>query len=290
MKKNNGTYFPLRPTRGFRLDAGRTAALILTALCLSTAHSLAAAEDEAAQAYIMVQDGEGNEYRVPPAPGTHYQPKAEGIFLCADEPFRGSFTRAKAFVAARLTAPGALYFFSHYAYPNYGVIGDGSYLSPADMFKDMSPEEKARFKEQYKDLRDGIRYTTDPNEILDCLRRIAERCWNSPDIMDFNKNGGDQYRSFLKDAVITTTRASLPAIDDAALATRIEFHIESEQLLMGQRAKDLSENALYFVLGPKVVKLGMLDMSKQREEVVFANLDTWRKAIIQANPDLKRDN
>lgn len=277
----------------------RTLFMILLLLSMPlSAFGAAGAEVSDADIVVSVRDeGEGFSYRVPLPPGTRYDQNTQGLFRFAHEPFGFAFTGTQDFATSESMTPGTLYFFSYFASPKYTIIGDGRYASMAEALEDMgltsdavmalAPEEKAKALERFKELRDGMRSTTDPAEILAYLRRVAEWRWNLPSIMDFKKNGGDEYLSYLKDAAITTKRASLPAVDGTALATRLEFHIDSEELPMGRRFVDLSQNALYFVLGPRVVKIGTMDFAPRSEEDVFATLDRWRNAIIRANPDLK---
>ena len=244
---------------------------------------------------IVVRDErEGFSYRVPPPPGAAYRPEIQGIFRFAHEPFGGVFTGRYTFLTTDLTVPHTMYFFSYFAYPEYRIFGDGSYDSLGEMLADMkgtgespekmSPEDRARITSQYRELRDNARSTTDPNEMLVSFRRIAERRWNNPSIMDFSKNGGDEFITFFRDAVITTRQASLPSVDDGALGTRLEFRINSDQIPMGRPFIDLSENALYFAHGPRVVKIGAMDFSPRSGEEIFAVLNEWREAIVKANP------
>ena len=255
-----------------------------------------ASEAKVVGADIVVRDERGGfSYRVPRPAGASYRPEIQGIYRFAHEPFGGAFTGRYAFLTNDVTIPHTIYFFSYYAYPESRVFGDGSYGSLGEMFadmggtgdslKNMSPEERAKMTERFKELRDSMRSITDPGEMLVFFRRIAERRWNSPSIMDFSKNGGDEYITFFKDAVITTRQASLPAVEGGALGTRLAFRINSEQIPMGRSFVDLSENALYFAHGPRVVKIGAMDFSPRSGEEIFAVLDKWRDAIVLANPD-----
>lgn len=275
----------------------RTLSLII--LLLSTSLPLfAAAKVTVLDGEILLRDErERLSYRVPLPPGATLPPvKIEQIFKLAHEPFKYDFTGTQTFVPADMPAPDIVYHFSYFAYRDYRVLGDGTYSSMAEAQKAMglnerppetlSPEERAERIDQINKLRDSVRTVTDPDEILAHLHRSAEKRWNSPDIMDIKLNGGDEFLVFLKDAAVTTKWASLPEVGEGTLATRLEFHIDSEQLPPGRQSIDVSENALYFMHGPRALKIGAMDLISRGEEELFAILCQWRDAIIQANPTL----
>ena len=230
-------------------------------------------------------------YNVPPPKRAIYHEDIQNIFQFADAPFGSAFSDIRTFFAP---ASRALYFFARYNSSEYTIIGDGSYKSPREMIEEemgvvIGPGFKRTeaFTARLGEIRDGTRTTTDPAEMLVYFRRMAERRWNKPDIMDFKKNGGEQYVYIFKDAVVTTKRALLPDTPDGTLGTHLEFHIDSDALWFGTRFVDVSENALYFVCGPRVVKIGTIEFSPRSVEEIFASLDDWRSAIIKANGDMR---
>ncbi len=288
-------FYSMHYRRGMRLGVWL---LVVLAAGQGAAWAAAAAATDGSAIVVETIGKPSHAYQVPAPAGAKYDQNMEGIFSIASAPFKHAFTGHNAFYTHNLVEPNALYAFSYYANPDFSIIGDGHYLDLWDLayeenglsqetFQELEKDERRKVYARITELRKSVRMTSDPEEMLACMRRIAARAWDGPNLHDIKKNGGDQYPYFFTDAVVTTTHTALPPVGDDALATHLALRIATDQLPLGNKFVDISENALYFVLGPKVIKLSCMDLRQRSAEEIAAELEQWRQAIVQANPTMR---
>ncbi len=241
---------------------------------------------------ISVRDDRiGISYRVPLPPEGIYHQGFQGIFNFANEPFRFLFTGTQTFMTDRTAEPNTFYHFAYFLENRYRVYGDGSYDNPTEKMRELgwdpsapapiSPEERAGIFAEREEFLKTARFLSEPADIFAALRQKARRRWKAPAILDSETNGGAEYLPYLDGAALTTKQASLPDTVDGAFATRLDYVIEGDS---GLPVTSFTDNALYFAHGPRVIKIGAMDLLSRSEEEIFAVLNGWREAIIRANP------
>ncbi len=264
----------------------------------SVAWAAAAARTDGSAIVVETRGKPQHIYQVPAPAGAVYDERVQGLFYIASAPFKYAFTGSKTFFTHNLVDPNTLFEFSYYFNPDFSIVGDGQYWDVWDLVYEetglteetlqaLEKEERRKVYRRVDELRKSVRMTSDPAEMIACMRRIAARVWDGPNIKDSKKNGGDQYPYYFTDAVVTTTHLALPPVSGTMLGTHLARRIATDQLPLGRKHVDISENALYFVLGPKVIKLSCLDFTQRSAEDIIAELDQWRQAIVQANPDMR---